>query len=101
VATLVDTNILVYRSMEAIIEFVAAVTRPIRGCAILKQSEEAEEFFIQFTVSLPKTKRLCGMRFAAYRLSWFDAHRWSYAEHYGLPEILGEDLQLAFMAPCA
>jgi predicted nucleic acid-binding protein len=26
-------------------------------------------------------------------LSWFDAHLWSYAEHYGLREILSEDFQ--------
>ena len=32
---------------------------------------------------------LLGM--AAYRLSWFDAHLWAYAEHYGMPEILSED----------
>lgn len=25
---------------------------------------------------------------AAYQLSWFDAHLWAYAEHYGLPEII-------------
>ena len=30
---------------------------------------------------------------AAYQLNWFDAHIWAYAEHYGLPEILSEDLQ--------
>ena len=30
---------------------------------------------------------------AAYQLSWFDAHLWSYAEHYGLEKILSEDLQ--------
>ena len=30
---------------------------------------------------------------AAYQLSWFDAHLWAYAEHYGLQEILTEDLQ--------
>jgi predicted nucleic acid-binding protein len=30
---------------------------------------------------------------AAYRLNWFDAHLWSYAEHYGLSEILREDFQ--------
>ncbi len=29
----------------------------------------------------------------AYQLNWFDAHIWSYAEYYGLPEILTEDLQ--------
>jgi predicted nucleic acid-binding protein len=26
-------------------------------------------------------------------MSWFDAHLWSYAEHYGLAEIITEDLQ--------
>ena len=30
---------------------------------------------------------------AAYRLSWFDAHLWSYAEHYGLSELISEDFQ--------
>ena len=73
-AALVDTNVLVYRfddryagkqriateilrrgiiedsvrlPHQAIVEFVAAVTRPIRGYAILKQADalrEAEEF---------------------------------------------------------
>jgi predicted nucleic acid-binding protein len=28
-----------------------------------------------------------------YQLSWFDAHLWSYAEHYGLTEIFTEDFQ--------
>ena len=82
-AALVDTNILVYRfdsrfpekqkiateilrrgiiedsvrvPHQAILEFVAAVTRPIRGHVILKQTEalrEAEEFLKQFTVLYP------------------------------------------------
>jgi hypothetical protein len=30
---------------------------------------------------------------AACQLNWFDAHLWSYAEHYGLAEIWIEDLQ--------
>ena len=28
---------------------------------------------------------------AAYQLSWFDAHLWAYAEHYGLAELYSED----------
>lgn len=124
-AALIDTNVLVYRfddrfpekqkiSVEilrrgiiedsvrvphqAIIEFVAAVTRPIRGHTILKLADalrEAEEFLRQFTVLFPNEAilrnavRAC----AAYELSWFDANIWAYAEHYGLPEILTEDLQ--------
>ena len=30
---------------------------------------------------------------AAYGLSWFDAHIWAYAEHYGLETLLSEDFQ--------
>ena len=30
---------------------------------------------------------------AAYGLSWFDAHIWAYAEHFGLPELWSEDFQ--------
>ncbi len=30
---------------------------------------------------------------AAYGLSWFDAHLWAYAEHYGLEQIISEDFQ--------
>jgi predicted nucleic acid-binding protein len=125
VATLVDTSVLVYRfdgrfpdkqkrateilrrgiiensvrlPHQAIIEFVAAVTRPIRGHIILRQPDalrEAEELLQQFTVLYPNEAILrdAVRGCAAYQLSWFDAHLWSYAEHYGLPEILSEDLQ--------
>ena len=124
-AALVDTNVLVYRfdgrfpgkqkrateilrrgiiqdsvrlPHQAIIEFVAAVTRPIRGHIILKQADalrEAEEFLKQFTVLYPNEAilRYAVRGCAAYQLSCFDAHLWAYAEHYGLPEIVTEDLQ--------
>jgi predicted nucleic acid-binding protein len=125
VAALVDTNLLVYRfdsrfpqkqkvaidilrrgieddsirvPHQAILEFVAAVTRPIRGYSILKQSDalrEAEEFIAQFTVVYPNEAILRNAirGCAAYQLNWFDAQIWSYAEYYGLTEILTEDLQ--------
>lgn len=124
-AALVDTNILVYRfdnrfpekqktaagllrrgiaedalrlPHQAIVEFVAAVTRPIRGHVILEQHDalrEAEEFLKQFPVLYPTEAmlRIALRGCAAYRLNWFDAHLWSYAEHYGLAEIYTEDLQ--------
>ncbi len=124
-AVLVDTNLLVYRfdsrfpqkqkvatdilrrgiaddsirvPHQAILEFVAAVTRPIRGYSILKQSDalrEAEEFIAQFTVVYPNEAILRNAirGCAAYQLNWFDAQIWSYAEYYGLTEILTEDLQ--------
>ena len=125
VAALVDTNVLVYRfdsrfpekqkiatdilrrgilensvrvPHQAIVEFIAAVTRPVRGYAILSLVDairEAEEFLLQFTVLYPNEAivRNAIRGCAAYQLSWFDAHLWSYAEHYGLSEIITEDLQ--------
>ena len=125
VAALIDTNILVYRfdnrfpekqkivtdilrrailensvrvPHQAIVEFVSAVTRLMRGYAILSQSDalrEAEEFLLQFTILYPNEAivRNAIRGCAAYQLNWFDAHLWSYAEHYGLSEIITEDLQ--------
>lgn len=76
----------------------AAVTRPIRGHAILTQRDalrEAEELLSQFSILYPNEAilREAVRGCAAYQLSWFDAHLWAYAEHYGLDEILTEDLQ--------
>ena len=125
VAALIDTNVLVYRfdtrfpekqkiaieilrrgilddsvrvPHQAIVEFIAAVTRSVRGHVILDQPDalrEAEEFLTQFTILYPNESMVRDVisRLAAYQLSWFDAHLWSYAEHYGLAEILSEDLQ--------
>ena len=124
-AVLVDTNILVYRfdnrfprkkkiateilrrgimedsvrlPHQAIVEFIAAVTRPIGGSLILNQADalrEAEEFLKQFPVLYPNEGILRhAMRgCAAYQLNWFDAHLWAYAEYYGLRELWSEDLQ--------
>jgi len=125
VAALVYTNILVYRydhryqrkqriatevlrrgaddgsirvPHQAIIEFIAVVTRPVRGHIILPQDQalrEAEEFLREFKVLYPNEMilREAVRGCAAYRMSWFDAHLWAYAEHYGLSELLTEDLQ--------
>jgi predicted nucleic acid-binding protein len=125
VAALIDTNVLVYRfdhrfpekrkiatatlrrgiaedsvrlPHQAIVEFIAAVTRPIRGHSILKPVDalrEAEEFLKQFTVLYPNEAILRNAirGCAAYQLGWFDAHLWSYAEYYGLEEILTEEFQ--------
>jgi predicted nucleic acid-binding protein len=126
VAALIDTNILVYRfdtrfpnkqrialellrrgivedsvrvPHQAILEFVAAVTRPLIGNRSLLTPEdarrEAEEFLAQFTVLYPNEAlvRLALRGAAAYQLAWFDAHLWAYAEHYGLSELISEDFQ--------
>jgi predicted nucleic acid-binding protein len=84
---------------QAILEFVAATTRATKGApSILHPDDarrEAEELLSQFTVLYPAEPvvrtALRGM--AAYQLSWFDAHLWAYAEHYGLDELLSEDFQ--------
>jgi predicted nucleic acid-binding protein len=58
-------------------------------------TRQAELFMAEFPILYPNgdlfRTALRGM--AAYRLSWFDAHLWAYAEHYGLPEILSEDFE--------
>lgn len=56
---------------------------------------EAEEMLTQFVVLYPDEGVLrSALRGAvAYQLSWFDAHLWAYAEHFGLPELFSEDFQ--------
>jgi predicted nucleic acid-binding protein len=126
VAALVDTNVLVYRfdprfpekqaratevlragivdgsvrvPHQAIVEFVAVVTRPLGSAAPLLSVEdavrEAEELLAQFEVLYPNDQvlRLALRAMPAYRLSWFDAHLWAFAEHFGLDELLSEDFQ--------
>jgi predicted nucleic acid-binding protein len=126
VAALVDTNVLVYRfdprfpekqqiatdllrqgigedsirvPHQAIIEFVAAVTRPLkRQPSLLTLDEawrEAEELLAQFEIVYPNEAlvRTALRGSAAYGLSWFDAHLWAYAEHYGLSPLFSEDFQ--------
>ena len=123
---LVDTNILVYRfdsrfpekqaiateslrrgiaegsirvPHQAVVEFVAAVTRSDKnGERILSPQEawrEAEEMLTQFEILYPNEEVLrTAIRGAAtYQLSWFDAHLWAYAEVFSLPEILTEDFE--------
>ena len=84
---------------QALLEFVAVVTRPLSDGKFLLPREEAwrqtEDLMAEFQVLYPDAQvvrtALRGM--AAYQLSWFDAHLWAYAEHYGLPEIISEDFE--------
>jgi predicted nucleic acid-binding protein len=126
VAVLVDTNVLVYvydprlpakqrrasdlllqglkadtvrLAHQAVVEFVAAVTRPsASGPPLLPAAEarrEAEELLAIFPVLYPNDSVVrTALRGAAmYGLSWFDAHMWAYAEVYGLSELWSEDFQ--------
>lgn len=125
-AGLVDTNILVYRydprfplqqaraaellrngiadrslvlPHQALVEFVAAVTRPIAGqrplLTIDEAHREAEDLLMQYPVVYPTEATLrTALRGAAlYKLSWFDAHLWAYADERGLDPIWSEDFE--------
>ena len=84
---------------QAILEFVAATTRPVAGGSPLLTPEEArreaEELAIQFPVLFPDSAllRLALRGWATYRFSWFDAHLWAYAEHFGLNPLYSEDFE--------
>ncbi len=125
-AALVDTNVLVYRfdprfpvkqtaarellrrgvaqgslrlPHQAVVEFVAVVSRPLAGGEPLlppaDARREAEELLSQFEVLYPTERvvRTALRGAAAYGLAWSDAHLWAYAEEYGLAELLSEDFQ--------
>ncbi len=125
-AGLVDTNILVYRvdprspakqaraiellrdgissgsivlPHQAIIEFVAAVTKQIAGKRSLLTVEEAhrqaEDLLVQFPVIYPteNTVRTALRGASTYKLSWYDAHMWAYADERGLDPLWSEDFE--------
>jgi predicted nucleic acid-binding protein len=83
---------------QAMVEFVNAVTRPRTAGPFLTREEawrQAEDFLNEFQILYPNEKvfRTAMLGMAAYKLPWFDAHLWAYAEHYGLAEILSEDFE--------
>ena len=86
---------------QALLEFVEVVTRVRSGPSskpLLAPDEarrETEELMAQFPVLFPNAVliRTALQGAAAYQLSWFDAHLWAYAEHYGLEEIVSEDFE--------
>ena len=125
-AALVDTNVLVYRfdprfpekqgaatrllktavqpgllslPHQALVEFVAATTRPLPRIGSLLSPEEAceevESMLLTFDVLYPDAAlvRTALRGVAAYGLSWFDAHLWAYAEHFGCHILYSEDFQ--------
>jgi predicted nucleic acid-binding protein len=126
VAALVDTNLLVYRfdprfpdkqaiatrilrdgiehgtcmvPHQAVLEFVAVVTRPLQGGApLLSHADawrEAEDLLVTGSVLYPTEAvvRTALRGAAVYQLPWFDAHLWAFAETYELAELLSEDFQ--------
>jgi predicted nucleic acid-binding protein len=125
-ASLVDTNILVYRvdprfpdkqriaaevlwrglhseslflPHQAVVEFIAATTRPRGGnepiLALAEAWRHAEELLDLFPVLYPSESvlRAAIHGTAVYRLHWYDAHLWAYAEVHGLDVLLSEDFE--------
>lgn len=84
---------------QALVEFVAATTRQIGGKASLLTEEEAhrevDEMMAQFQVVYPTQNTLrTALRGAAlYKMSWFDALIWAYADEHGFDPLWSEDFQ--------
>jgi len=86
---------------QAVVEFVAATTRPrsdLGGAPLLRFDEShsaAEELMRDFPVLYPDEEvlRTALRGVGTDGMSWFDAHLWAYAEVNGLPEILTEDFE--------
>jgi predicted nucleic acid-binding protein len=84
---------------QGLVEFVAATTRPISGKASLLSEAEAhrevDEMVAQFPVVYPTENTLrTALRGAAlYKMSWFDALIWAYADEHGLDSLWSEDFQ--------
>lgn len=85
---------------QALLEFYAVVTRPLKGVkrSLLTANEVREEIEILLLTSVilypvENVIRLGLYGAATFGLSWFDAHLWAYAEHYGCSVIYSEDFQ--------
>ena len=83
---------------QAVVDLVTACTRNLPGGPLLQPADarrEAEELLSMFTVLYPNESvlRTALRGAAAYQLSWFDAHLWAYAEHYGMAELYSEDFE--------
>ena len=86
---------------QAVLEFVAAASRPCRdldGEPLLPLADaliEAESLSRQFRVLYPDANVLTTAMYgcATCGISWFDAHLWAYAQCFALTEIIPEDFQ--------
>ena len=84
---------------QSLVEFMNSVIRLRTGSSPIMTREDAirqaEWFMAEFPVIYPDEYvfRTALRGIVTYRLSWFDAHLWAYAEHNGLSEILSEDFE--------
>lgn len=85
---------------QALLEFYWVVTRPLPGVKkpLLTANEAREEIETLLLTSMilypvENIVRLAIYGTSAFGLSWFDAHLWAYAEHYGCSMIYSEDFE--------
>ncbi len=85
---------------QVLIEFVAAVSRPQRdGSGPLLEPADAYRELDEWVATTPvlyptpAMLRLAVAGAAAYGMSWFGAHLWAYAEHFGVQRLVSEDFQ--------
>ena len=86
---------------QTLMEFMAIAIKPRKALAnqafmsVEEACLETEFLMQQFPVLYPDsdTLELAMTGLTRYRLSWWDAHLWAYAEAHGIPEILSEDFQ--------
>lgn len=85
---------------QALLEFVAAATKPLTrgGTSLLAPDDarrEVEEMLSQLDVLYPDEEvvRTAIRGAATYRLSWFDAQIWAYAERFDLQTLWSEDFE--------
>jgi predicted nucleic acid-binding protein len=85
---------------QALLEFYVVVTRPLPGvkASLLTPNEAREEIETLLLTSvilypIENVVRLGLYATAAFGLSWFDAHLWAFAEHYGCSLIYSENFE--------
>jgi predicted nucleic acid-binding protein len=84
---------------QALLEFFSVMIRLRRDSLQLMSADDArretEELMSLFPILYPNASvvRAALLGVAAYHFSWFDAHLWAYAEHFGLKEIVSEDFE--------
>jgi predicted nucleic acid-binding protein len=85
---------------QALLEFYAAVTRQLPSLkkSLLTSGEAREEIEVLLLTSIvlypvENVVRLGLYATATFKLNWFDAHLWAYAEHYRCSIIYSEDFE--------
>lgn len=90
----------IFLSHQTVVEFVSAVSRTYgpqrqRILPVEEAISQAEALLDMFPVLYPTegVLRLALRGTATYRLPWFDAHMWAYAEFHGLSPLYTEDFE--------